>query len=180
MSTATDTCPGCGREFAPRGFSNHLRHSRDPRCVSARIRLPAHVGVGAHEQEPSHLSPGIDVDMADIDDAEFMTPSGQSNQTGTADVDMDHGDNGVHPQSTPEEAPDVVMHPSDAHQTSVIFDSDAEESDDDDCHQDQMGPETERSKSTHTIQVFSTDRDNQSASISYLRFQATQVLYGLR
>ena len=37
--SATNTCPGCSRKFAPRGFSNHLRLSHDPRCASAWDRL---------------------------------------------------------------------------------------------------------------------------------------------
>lgn len=159
MSTATDTCPGCSREFAPGGFSNHLRYSHDPRCISARVRLQS-ACLGTREQESPHPSFAIDVDMADLSD----TGSSQLNQTGTTDVDMDYGDDSAHLQSIPEEAPPVVAYPLDA-QTSVIFNSDTEDSDDD-CDQDQMGPETppsprsamgastEQSKPAYATQVF--------------------------
>ena len=34
MNTTGDICPGCEREFAPGGYSNHFRFSHDPRCGS--------------------------------------------------------------------------------------------------------------------------------------------------
>ena len=39
MTSAKTTCTGCGREFAPRGFTNHLRLPHDPRCGSLRDEL---------------------------------------------------------------------------------------------------------------------------------------------
>ena len=39
MSHTTDTCPGCGRTFAPGGYTNHLRFSRDPQCGLLRDNL---------------------------------------------------------------------------------------------------------------------------------------------
>ena len=39
MSSVTDTCPGCGRSFAPGGYLNHLRFSRNPQCGSLQNGL---------------------------------------------------------------------------------------------------------------------------------------------
>lgn len=39
MSTAKDSCAGCGRAFAPGGYMNHLRFSHDPHCGSLRNGL---------------------------------------------------------------------------------------------------------------------------------------------
>lgn len=132
MTTAADTCPGCHRVFAPRGFLNHLRLSRDPRCASARDRLqptyPHTLG-----QEPPPPSPTTDFEMIDLTDTEPTTPPEQYDQI-TADTD----DNSVHdenPQSQLEEAPDLIARSSNT-QDLIVFDSDAEDSDDDDGNQD--------------------------------------------
>ena len=142
--SAADTCPGCGREFVPRGFLNHLQLSHDPRCASVRDRLqPTYLGT--HEQDPPHPSSVVDIEMADLSDAEFTAPFNRSNQLNTTIVDMDAamsylGGDGIHPQSVFVEAPDVVTCPSDP-QALVIFDSDSEDSDVD-HDPDQTGAET--------------------------------------
>ena len=96
--------------------------------------------------------------MADLSGMEFAAPFEESGQTGTTDIDMDtlrHGDDSVRPQSILEEAPDVVMRLSDT-QASVIFDSDAEDSDDD-RDQDQTGLEVlPGTGSANTEQVLQT------------------------
>ena len=39
MATATDTCPGCGQDFSPGGYANHLRLSSDSWCGLLRDEL---------------------------------------------------------------------------------------------------------------------------------------------
>lgn len=147
MATATDACPGCGRYFAPKGLLNHLQLSHDPRCASARDHLrPAYPRI--LNEEPPHPPPTTDIEMIDLSDME-ATPSERSSHADTANTDVStphHGDNNAHdrnPQPTPEEAPDHIAHPSNF-QPSVVFDSDAEDSDND-GDQDwasRLGPET--------------------------------------
>lgn len=147
MTTATDICPGCGREFAPIGFLNHLRLSHDPRCVSARNRLQPRYPHPFELESPRH-SPLTDVEMVDLSHGEFVTPSELSSQSGAADMDTDipfHGDDGGRLLSMLEDGPDTVTCPLNA-QAPVVFDSDAEDSDDDDGDQDQTPhsePETQ-------------------------------------
>jgi hypothetical protein len=67
MATAKDTCSGCGREFAPGGFANHLHLSDDPRCHRFRDGLmpgysAASLDLPTHSLD-SHATP--DVPMLD-------------------------------------------------------------------------------------------------------------------
>ncbi len=68
MATTKDTCPGCGQEFAPRGFTNHLRLSDDPRCLHFQEELiPSYsatlLDLPTHSSD-SHAAP--DVPMLDV------------------------------------------------------------------------------------------------------------------
>lgn len=140
MATATDTCPGCSRRFAPGGFSNHLRLSRDPRCVFVRDGLrPTYPST--LNQEPPQSPTVIDVEMIELSDTESITLVEQVRHMDTAmDSNISHCRDR---QPTLEEAPDLIPHLSSA-SNPVIFDSDAEDSDQDD-DQDQtshLEPET--------------------------------------
>jgi len=158
---ATDTCPGCGREFVPRGFSNHLRHSRDPRCASAWDHLqPTYPSTP--DQEPPHSSTTIDVEMVDLSDTECVTPGPlQQPEQPIMDIDTsDHGTNRVNdedPQPAFEEATGYFAHPLNARaHTPVIFDSDTEDSDDDgDQDRTSPGPETPSSMAGTNVEQVS-------------------------
>ena len=101
----------------------HVRH---------RLR-PAYPNALNQEPRPFLVT---DIEMIDLSDTESATPHKQSNRTSTADTNTDmsyHGDDSIHdgyPQTTLEDAPDLIAHPSNV-QPSVVFDSDAEDSDDD-------------------------------------------------
>ncbi|KAF9778022.1 hypothetical protein BJ322DRAFT_1102226 [Thelephora terrestris] len=125
MAAATDRCPGCGRNFTPKGFVNHLRLSHDPRCASARDRLQPTYPKEINEE--NHRPPSaIDVEMIDLDNR---------SDTGSIDPDIEMShceDNTIHNrhlQHILEDAP--VVHPPST-QAPVIFDSDADDSDADD------------------------------------------------
>lgn len=151
MTTAKDTCPGCSREFASRGFLNHLRLSHDPRCASAWDRLqPTYPGT--LDQEPPPPSPTIDVEMVDLSNVVSTIPRERSDQTTTTDIDTDmSGDNGIHggrPRLTFEEAPESSI------QAPVVFESDTEDSDDEDDGNQDRTPHSEPemlSSSTNAI-----------------------------
>jgi hypothetical protein len=72
MATAKVVCPGCGREFAPKGFANHLRLSDDPQCHRFRDELIPNysatlLDLPTHSLD-SHAAP--DVPMLDVSNEE--------------------------------------------------------------------------------------------------------------
>jgi hypothetical protein len=135
MAAVRDKCPGCGHEFAPKGFSNHLQLSCDPRCVSIRECLRPVYPPLLNTEAPC-LSPGVDVNMMDLSD-EPIPPFQRSNGTNSDTEPSQHGDNGTrhHPfQPILEAAPNLVPHLPSA-QVSVVIDSDIEDSDEE-CDQE--------------------------------------------
>jgi hypothetical protein len=125
MTSATDKCSGCGRDFAPKGFVNHLRLSRDPRCALARDRLQPTYPRTISEENPGP-SFATDVEMTDLDGTSNTTPI-------VIDIEMsDCGDNADdrRPQHVLEDTPGLAARPQNT-QVSVIFDSDTDDSDDD-------------------------------------------------
>ena len=88
MSSATDTCPGCGRSFAPGGYANHLRLSHDPRCGSLRNGLvyrytgsPVNLPVGS-QPAPRFTTP----------DPSILDVSGEEPDQGVTDMSIDDED----------------------------------------------------------------------------------------
>jgi hypothetical protein len=72
MATAKDTCPGCGQEFAPGGFANHLRLSDDPQCLNFQDELMPNYSATLLDLPTysldSHAAP--DVPMLDVSNEE--------------------------------------------------------------------------------------------------------------
>jgi len=165
MTTARDTCPGCRREFIPRGLSVHLRLSHDPRCVSARNHLQQTYPI-TPQQEAPQPSPPIDVEMTDLSNTEPATLSEQSSQTGATDMDTDppYSDDSAYSQPAPGEAPDLVTPPPNT-RTSVVFDSDVEDSDDD-GDQDQIPPGAGSTMDTYTEQASQTGKFAHNSGVS--------------
>jgi len=157
MTAARDACPGCSREFAPRGLSNHLRLSHDPRCTSAWNSLRSTYPVTLQQEAPHPPQP-TDVEMIDLSDIESVTPFQQSSQTDAVnmDIDISYSGDSTYPQSTLGEAPNLITPPSNA-LASVIFDSDVEDSDDDGDH-DQTPPSARSTTDTRTEQVSQTGK----------------------
>lgn len=140
MPKAMYECSGCGRRAVRRGFLNHIRQSRDPRCASARDRLqPTYPST--HNQETPSPSLEIDIEMFDASNATSTTPPEEYNQSNSADTDieMSHSeDDGAHKGQAWAAlgAPNVSMSLSSS-RAPVVFDSDEDDSDDD-GNQDQM------------------------------------------
>lgn len=139
MATATDKCPGCGRDFVPGGFVNHLRQSYDPRCAAAWDRLQPTYPRTFDDENP-RPSLVTDVEMTDLQ---------STDETGSINPNIemsDCEDDDVHerrPQQVLEGAPGFVTHPPNT-QVPVIFDSDADDSDSDDDQDQAPRLETEQ------------------------------------
>ena len=96
MSSATDTCPGCGRTFAPGGYANHLRLSQDPRCGSLRdglvYRYTSSLVNPPIGLQPTPQSTIPDVTMLDVSNEEPPPHSNPFPSTSQAVNDMSMDD----------------------------------------------------------------------------------------
>ena len=131
MAAPSDICPGCHREFTPRGYINHLRLTKDPRCTPIREQLQSHYP-SAQDDDAAHPPLLMDVEMLDLDNTNTTTaPEELDLNRDTQDLDMDLG-------STSEEAPNVAISIPDVHSPVVVdtdisdSDSDSDSDDDDD------------------------------------------------
>jgi len=119
MSSATSICAGCGGEFTPRGYSNHLQLSYDPRCSSFRDELVYKYTTPLTNQSPDplHTPHPItpDVQMLDI-----------SNEEPTPEPNIS--------PSFPHEAIDMSINSDDGADGDIddIDDNDSDNADDDD------------------------------------------------
>lgn len=78
MNTAKDTCLGCGREFFPGGYINHLRLSHDPRCGSLQNGLTPRYTLNTFASSSSpHWPTSPDIPVLDISNQSdiFSSPS---------------------------------------------------------------------------------------------------------
>jgi hypothetical protein len=114
MSEETYRCSGCDRTFVRRGFLNHIQLSRDPRCTAAWDRLQPTYPITHDQETPPSLE--IDVEMSDV------------HSTHSTDKDIEMSDS--EDDDTQSEAADFITPPLGSH-TSIVFDSDEEDSDDD-------------------------------------------------
>jgi hypothetical protein len=150
MDPATYQCSGCGREFAPGGYSNHLRLSTDPRCnhIWAQFTPNYSSALLNPPNQPATSSVDHDVPMLDA-----------SNEA----LEFDSGSRTI---------PSSPLPPSPHHHrilTSNIFDQGDSEDEGDIGDEDDVGHidpslETTHSSSQPLVTVIDLDEEPESGS----------------